>query len=211
MSHRLDGAVRVTGGFVLLSAWFALENGTAALALTLLAAAAHECGHLAALRLCGCGVRRVQIGILGAEMETERSRLRYGAELFCLLAGPGVNLLLAALLTLPARTRPGWYAAVGANLTLGAFNLLPIRPLDGGAALELLTAWRFGPAAGERAARACGALCAAALSAGLLRLIWASGGNLWLLPAAGGLAAACLKELSGWPGPRQGRRLRHSL
>ena len=58
MSHRLDGAVRVTGGFVLLSAWFALENGAAALALTLLAAAAHECGHLAALRLCGCGVRR---------------------------------------------------------------------------------------------------------------------------------------------------------
>ena len=52
---------------------------------------------------------------------------------------------------------------------------------------------------------------AAALSAGLLRLIWASGGNLWLLPAAGGLAAACLKELSGWPGPRQGRRLRRSL
>ena len=100
---------------------------------------------------------------------------------------------------------------MGANLTLGAFNLLPIRPLDGGAALELLTAWRFGPAAGERAARTCGALCAAALSAGLLRLIWASGGNLWLLPAAGGLAAACLKELSGWPGPRQGRRLRRSL
>ena len=64
---------------------------------------------------------------------------------------------------------------------------------------------------GQHSARACGALCAAALSAGLLRLIWVSGGNLWLLPAAGGLAAACLKELSGWPGPRQGRRLRRSL
>ena len=29
MSHRLDGAVRVTGGFVLLSAWYELEKGAA--------------------------------------------------------------------------------------------------------------------------------------------------------------------------------------
>lgn len=197
MPRQSERRVRVSGGFVLLSAWFALESGLTALGLTLFAAAAHEAGHYAALRRCGAAVRRLKLNLLGAELEADRSRLRYGQELFCLLAGPAVNLLLAAALAVPARTRPALFAAVGANWTLGLFNLLPIRPLDGGAALELLAAWRFGPAAGERIAARCGALLAAALAAGLFLLVWKSGGNLWLIPAAAGFCSVCARELVG--------------
>jgi Zn-dependent protease len=43
-----------------------------------------------------------------------------------LLAGPMANLILAA-----AAAAAGWPAAARLNLTLAAFNLLPIGPLDG--------------------------------------------------------------------------------
>lgn len=197
MSRCLDGPVRVSGGFLLLSAWFALESGFRPLALILSAAILHELGHLLVLRLFGAPVRSVRLGTLGAVMEAERSRLSYGAELLALLAGPLTNLLCAAVLTVPAHSIPGLYAAAGTHLALGAFNLLPIRPLDGGQALELLVAWRFGPAAGEKTARLVGFACAALLCGGLVWLMHESKGNLWLAPPAAGLLAACLRELRG--------------
>ena len=197
MSRCLDGPVRVSGGFLLLSAWFALESGFKPLALILSAAILHELGHFIVLRLCGAPVRGIRLGTLGAVMEADRSRLSYGTELLALLAGPLTNLLCAAALTVPARTLPGLYAAAGTHLALGAFNLLPIRPLDGGQALELLVAWCFGPAAGEQTARLAGCVCAALLCGGLVWLMHESKGNLWLAPPAAGLLAACLRELWG--------------
>ncbi len=197
MSRCLDGPVRVSGGFLLLLAWFALESGFRPLVLILFAAILHELGHFAVLRLCGAPVRGVRLGALGAVMEAERSRLSYGADLLALLAGPLTNLLCAVALTVPARTLPGLYAAAGTHLALGAFNLLPIRPLDGGQALELLVTWRFGPAAGERTARLAGFVCAALLCGGLVWLMHETKGNLWLAPPAAGLLAACLRELRG--------------
>lgn len=51
----------------------------------------------------------------------------YGQELASALAGPLANLLAAAILG-----RMGCTTAAGANGVLCAFNLLPVRPLDGG-------------------------------------------------------------------------------
>lgn len=173
--------IRVTGGFVLLAAWFALANGWRPLATVLGAAAVHELGHWIALRLLGAGVTGFYLGVLGAVLETDSGRLSYGGELAAVLAGPAANLLAALALTFLCGGR--WPAAIGANLVLCAFNLLPIRPLDGGRALYLLAAWLRGPDAGERAALWLGGVTAAALAAGLGFVMWRSGGSLWLLPA----------------------------
>ncbi len=189
--------VRVSGGFLLLTAWFALESGPKPLLLILFAATMHELGHFFVLRFWGARVGRVRIGLLGAMMEADRSGLSYGKELSALLAGPFVNLLCAAVLIPLAARHPELYAAAGAHLALGAFNLLPIRPLDGGQALELLVAWLFGPAAGELTARITGVLCAALLLGGLVWLMRESRGNLWLAPPAAGLLAAAIRELRG--------------
>lgn len=198
MSPGFEPRLRVSIGFAVLIVWFAAVNGPGLLAMVLSAAALHELGHWLALRLCGAEVRGLQIGLLGAVLETDCARLSYGRELAAVLAGPGTNLLCAWVLS--RLGPPGLEAAVGAHLVLGGFNLLPLRPLDGGRALYLLTAWVWGPWAGDRAARWCGTVSALMLSGGLLWLMGQTGGSLWLLPAAVGLLGAAGREWFGKDG-----------
>lgn len=180
-------------GFCLLTAWFALDNGWELLGTVLGAAALHELGHCLALGLLGAPVTGLRIGIFGAELAADRRGLSYPGELAAVLAGPGANLLCALLLTLPGGGR--WAVFTGANLVLCAFNLLPVRPLDGGRALYLLTAWAIGPTAGERAVRWTGGITALCLAAALAFVMVRTGGSLWLLPPAAGLLAAAGGEL----------------
>lgn len=166
---------------MLLAVWFVLANGWEPLVTVLGAAAAHELGHWAVLRALGAEVTDLRLSALGAVLETDSGRLSYGGELAAVLAGPAANLLAALVLTALGGGR--WPAAVGANLVLCAFNLLPIRPLDGGRALYLLLSWAGGPAAGEAAVRWMGTVTAAVLAALIGGVIWKTGGSLWLLPA----------------------------
>lgn len=187
-------SVRVSPGFCLLAGWFAAANGWRLLAAVLGAAAVHEAGHFLALRLLGTRALGLRIGVLGAVLETENSRLSYGGELAAVLAGPGANLLGAAVLT---ALGPGLETAAGACLVLGAFNLLPLRPLDGGRALCLAVSWAWGPGAGEAAARWAGGVSALALAGALGAVMGVTGGSLWLLPALAASLAAAWREL--WP------------
>ena len=190
--------VQATGGFVLLAVWFALACGWEPLATILGAAALHELGHWAVLRLLGAKVTGFRLSVLGAELETDSRRLSYGGELAAVLAGPAANLLAALALAGLGDQRLS--AAVGANVVLCLFNLLPVRPLDGGRALFLLASWLAGPAAGEAVVRWSGTVTAAVLAAALGCVIWRTGGSLWLLPA---LCAGVYWGVSPWcSGPR---------
>lgn len=185
-----NGRLRVSGGFCLLAAWFAQANGWGLLWTVLWAAAVHEAGHWCVLRLLGARVSGLRLTVFGAEMEASWPRLTYGGEFAAVLAGPAANLLCGMVLA----AGKVWQAA-GAHLVLCAFNLLPVRPLDGGRALELAVSWAFGPAAGDRAARWAGGVTALSLAAGLLCLLRRTGGSLWLLPAVFGAGAAAVREL----------------
>lgn len=182
----------VSGGFLLLTAWFALANGGAMLGTVLSAAALHELGHLAALYIAGGRARRLRLTVFGASLETDAAHLSYPAELAVTLAGPAMNLLCCAGLS-----AAGAWTAAGAHLALGAFNLLPVRPLDGGRAIDTAASWLAGPAAGERAAARVGGVCALTLGLGAVWLMARTGGSLWLLPPAAGLLAASVRELTG--------------
>lgn len=186
------GGVQISGGFCLLTAWFALVNGGQLLAMVALGCMVHELGHYLALRCQGVRVTGLRLCVLGAEMTADRSGLSYGGELAAVLAGPGANLLTALALAAAGET-----AAVGSNLVLCAFNLLPLRPLDGGRALELAVSWAAGPSAGERAVRMAGVCGALVLSAFLTAVMAQSGGSLWLAPAALAALWAGLRELRG--------------
>ncbi|HJB12924.1 MAG TPA: peptidase M50 [Candidatus Oscillibacter excrementigallinarum] len=191
MSRWCEG-LHISGGFWLLAAWFALVNGWRLLAVILSAALLHELGHLAVLGLLGGRVTGLRISVFGAELTTDAARLSYPREIAAVLAGPGVNLLCGLLLA----GHHAWVAA-GAHLSLCLFNLLPVRPLDGGRALYLLIAALAGPAAGERWARRAGAFTALALGGLAVWLVVRTGGSLWLLPAAAGLLAAGVREAAG--------------
>lgn len=193
MLRRHRGRVKISGGFWLLAAWFGLANGWRLLGMVLSAAALHELGHYLVLRLFGAKIISLRLEVFGAVMETDSGGLSYGRELAAVLAGPAANFLCAFALASPQI--PDWYAPAGAHLALGLFNLLPVRPLDGGRAVWLTLTWALGPAPGERAAGALGACAAAGLAAGLLGLMRETRGSLWLLPAVCGLFVAAAGEL----------------
>jgi len=184
-------------GLGLLAGWFCLLNGWQATAAVFSAAALHELGHLAAVRLLGGRMEGFSLSPFGGELRA--AGLSYPGELAAVLAGPGANLLAClALSALSSRTEAG-YTALGANLALGVFNLLPAAPLDGWRVWELLLCWGLGPDRGVRWSAALGVLGSVALTGAILWLMARSGGNVWLLPAALGTALGGVRALRGDP------------
>ena len=120
-----------SAAFICFSALIWTARG---LAYFLSALALHELGHLVVLAVCRAPVRGVRLGFGDIEIRTDG--LPCGTELLCAWAGPAMNLLLWLL----HQDVCAPFAAV--NLLLGAYNLLPVLPLDGGrmwlAALRLL-------------------------------------------------------------------------
>lgn len=97
------------------------------------AAAFHELCHWAAVKLLGGQVTALHLGAAGAKMEAVLEGR--GRQLAAILAGPAGSLALVAL----CRWMPRLCLCAGIQ---GLFNLLPLRPLDGGRALELaVLAW----------------------------------------------------------------------
>lgn len=182
-------------GLGLLAGWFCLLNGWRATAAIFSAAALHETGHLLAARLLGGRTVGFTLTPFGGELRA--AGLSYPGEIAAVLAGPGANLLACLVLTaLPVRTEAR-YTALGANLVLGVFNLLPAAPLDGWRAWELLLCYLLGPDKGGRWAAVLGVLGSAVLTGGILSLMAGSGGNVWLFPAALGIAIGGVRALRG--------------
>ena len=179
-------SVRITLPAVLIVSLFILLSDLRLIEALFLAALCHEIAHCAVIRLFHCNIKEINFTVFGAEIKTSGT-VGYGVEWLSIAAGPGCNLLLAGLLALPGKNNETWYLFSGAQAVLGVFNLLPIRPLDGGNLLWIATAVLTEPYTADTACRWVGFLCALLLAALCLWLFIAGGGvfpmiaALWLL------------------------------
>lgn len=110
---------------------------------------AHELAHALVAQTSGLTVRKITLFIFGGIAHIEEEVKRPGVEFRVAIAGPIASLLLAVVAFLLALPLQGSGASAEAvldylavsNLVLGAFNLLPGFPLDGGRVLRSIV-WK---------------------------------------------------------------------
>lgn len=131
------GRVRISVGFVvLLALLFYLDRELGLLGPGIVACVFHELGHIGAAYFVGGSVKGLHLSVVGAELILNSEKpLSYGKELIVALAGPLSSFLCAFI-----AAKLGAYLLAGMCLGQGAFNVLPVLPLDGGRGLYALIA-----------------------------------------------------------------------
>ena len=102
---------------------------TAYLGLIFLSVLLHEAGHLFVMALFGIGIERITVLPIGIDIKRRQKFISYPKEIILALAGIAVNLLVFFIF--------GKYEFFAyTNLLYALVNLIPIKGLDGGCALE---------------------------------------------------------------------------
>jgi Zn-dependent protease/CBS domain-containing protein len=162
-------AVRIHVTFLLFLAWIfgvsyfsggpqAAWNGLLFLVLLFLCVLLHEFGHIFTARAFGVSTPDVILLPIGGVARLERIPEQPSQEFLIAIAGPAVNVAIAAVLVLVAGAdlAPGHLVSIESanasmidrlaevNIFLALFNLIPAFPMDGGRVLRALLAARFG-------------------------------------------------------------------
>jgi stage IV sporulation protein FB len=153
--------VRIHLTFFLLLAWYGIAAGSqggmseafSAIAFILavfVCVLAHEFGHVLTARAYGIGTRDIVLLPIGGVASIERMPEKPREELIIALAGPAVNVVIAAMLfPFVAWRLEGLSSAADikldfmtrlflVNVILVVFNLIPAFPMDGGRVLRAL-------------------------------------------------------------------------
>ncbi len=195
--------IAVHWSFLLLIAWIVYRSATIGVGmvatgvaivfvLTIFACVVlHELGHALTAKAFGIGTRHITILPIGGVAALERIPTQPGQEFLITIAGPAVNVVIAAGLiggvwllgdlAMPETTYSaagtGFFLSLGVvNVALAVFNMLPAFPMDGGRVLRAVLAIWLEYARATAIAAGCGQLMAVAFAAWAL---W--GGNPFLL------------------------------
>ncbi len=189
---RIGGTeVRLHPTFFLLLAWVGAVgwarggppeawHGIAFIVLLFACVVAHEFGHIWAARRYGIATRDVTLLPIGGVASLERMPEKPSQEIVVALAGPAVNVVIAAaLLAVMAATGEGFDSRqlaeleraqssllmqlAAANIALVLFNLIPAFPMDGGRVLRAMLASQVGYVRATQAAANVGQMIAVVL------------------------------------------------
>lgn len=165
-------AIRIHVTFLLLLAWIgfvafqsggsqAAVSGVAFITLLFACVLAHEFGHITMARRFGIATPNVTLLPIGGVASLERMPEKPREQLLVALAGPAVNVVIAAILLLWLSLASGADTLArgmtrledpnvslvarlaAANIVLAVFNLIPAFPMDGGRVLNALLAMRM--------------------------------------------------------------------
>lgn len=160
--------IRIHVTFLLFLVWIGFSHyaqggtgaavqGVAFISLLFLCVLLHEFGHVFAARRYGVFTPDITLLPIGGVARLESIPEQPSQELAVALAGPAVNLVIAAALWLvldgipaqegfqPQDANAGLLSRLAtANLFLVVFNLVPAFPMDGGRVLRALLAYRMG-------------------------------------------------------------------
>lgn len=185
--------VRIHFTFLLFLVWIAVSHyasggrgaaleGTIFVILLFLCVLLHEFGHVFAARRYGVQTPDITLLPIGGVARLERIPEEPSQELIIALAGPAVNVVIAAILFvalggfLPPESvdvqNPGTSMLARlamVNVFLVVFNMIPAFPMDGGRVLRALLASRYGYQRGTQIAATVGQVLAFGL--GLLGLM----------------------------------------
>ncbi len=126
------------------------ESGIGALAL--FCCIIHELGHIVCLLLLGEKPKSLTLSFYGIKLERSGEYWGRARETAVYASGPAFNFLFALfMLPFGEKTKN----AMMLSLLIGAFNLVPCRPLDGG---NLLFLWLGGRMSEEKADKICFAI-----------------------------------------------------
>ena len=171
-------AVNVHATFLLLLAWIAAisygpraswrdaASGVLYIVVVFATVVLHELGHALMARRYGIHTQDITLLPIGGVARLERMPEDPRAELSIALAGPAVNVALAAVCYVAhiltgtelgsTGFAPGggnwWSALLFLNVGLALFNMLPAFPMDGGRVLRAMLAIRLGRARATRIA-----------------------------------------------------------
>jgi Zn-dependent protease/CBS domain-containing protein len=186
--------LRVHVTFFLLLAWIGVsawqKGGASAAAVSVLfivllfaCVVLHEFGHILMARRFGIETPDVTLLPIGGVARMPRMPEKPSQELAVAIAGPMVNVAIAALLLLflPPIDPEAWqriddprisflYRLAFANIFLVIFNMIPAFPMDGGRVLHALLAMKVGAARATQLAATLGQALAFAL--GFLGLVY---------------------------------------
>ena len=157
---------------------------------------AHELSHAVVARAHGIPVHKITLFLLGGVAQIEKEASDPKTEFWMAIVGPITSGVLGLVMFALARlsgwtpwtspTTPGtallvWLGYI--NLALGAFNMIPGFPLDGGRVLHAILWWAMDDA--ERSTRAAAivgqVIAVLFISFGILRFFQGAGpGGLWI-------------------------------
>ncbi len=164
------------------------ESGVGALAL--LCCAVHESGHIACLLAIGEKPRSIVLSFYGIKLERSGAYWGRGKEIAVYALGPAANILMALIVFMIGEKLK---TAAAISLFVGAFNMIPCRPLDGGNILFLFLCGKMSEDKADKLCFGVSLIFLAPLAATGMAVLLKSG-NATLLGVSIYLAAAIFSE-----------------